>query len=95
MDHMKPEKTNVILLTKKDSHLCTEEENWYGTKYCVTGKKCSGRSMNIWISALQNDINQVLHVFYLDWFFSLVGIWLKMYTVSSGKHHTNLKDSVF
>lgn len=36
MDHMKPEKTNVILLTKKDSHLCTEEENWYGTKYCVT-----------------------------------------------------------
>lgn len=69
MDHMKPEKTNVILLTKKDSHLCTEEEKWYGTKYCVTGKKCSSRSMNIWISALQNVINQVLHVFYLDWFF--------------------------
>ena len=39
MDHMKPEKTNVILLTKKDSHLCTEEEKWYGTKYRSTGKK--------------------------------------------------------
>ncbi|CAI9736667.1 nardilysin isoform X2 [Octopus vulgaris] len=36
LDQLTPAKTNVILLTKKDSGLCTKEEKWYGTKYYDT-----------------------------------------------------------
>ncbi|GAB1605438.1 nardilysin isoform X2 [Argonauta hians] len=36
LDQLSPAKTNVILLTKKDSNLCTKTEKWYGTKYMDT-----------------------------------------------------------